>query len=182
MKPPERIETKRLILRIPHMDDAPVIFERYTQDVEVTRYLVWRPHKDVKESFVIIDLILKLWEEGEAYSYAITLKDLDTVIGMLALHPEKFKVGLGYVLARDSWGKGYMTEAVRAMVNWLMAQPDVYRVFAVCDAENISSARGMEKAGMTREGLLRRYIVHPNISDEPRDCYMYAVVKQVNVV
>jgi RimJ/RimL family protein N-acetyltransferase len=43
--------------------------------------------------------------------------------------------------------------------------------------ENIASARVMEKAGMAREGLLRRYVVHPNISAEPRDAYLYAVVR-----
>jgi [ribosomal protein S5]-alanine N-acetyltransferase len=35
----------------------------------------------------------------------------------------------------------------------------------------------MEKVGMQREGILRKYIVHPNISDEPRDSFMYAIVK-----
>ena len=48
---------------------------------------------------------------------------------------------------------------------------------ATCDAENNASARAMEKAGLTREGMLRRYIVHPNVSSEPRDSYMYAVTR-----
>ena len=70
-----------------------------------------------------------------------------------------------------------MTEAVRGVIAWALAQPEIYRVAAVCDVENIASARVMEKAGMVREGLLQKYMIHPNISDVPRDCYMYAVVK-----
>jgi RimJ/RimL family protein N-acetyltransferase len=177
MNPPEQFETERLILRKPRIDDAPVIFATYAQDAEVTRYMTWRPHKNVDETFRIVELMLKLWEEGNAYSYMITLKDLDFAIGMIAMHPDGFKVGLGYVLARPHWGKGYTPEAALAVTNWLLKQPDVYRVFAICDVENLASARVMEKAGMVREGLLGKYIVHPNISEVPRDSYMYAIVK-----
>ena len=68
MKPPERIETERLILRKPCMDDAPAIFSAYAQDLVVTRYMTWRPHKNVEETCRIVELMLKLWNEGEAYS------------------------------------------------------------------------------------------------------------------
>ena len=63
------------------------------------------------------------------------------------------------------------------MIDWALEQPEIFRIQAVCDVENIGSARVMEKAGMEREGTLRRYVLHPNISDEPRDVYMYAIVK-----
>jgi RimJ/RimL family protein N-acetyltransferase len=177
MNPPDHFDTARLLLRIPRRDDAPAIFAAYAQDEEVTRYLTWRPHKSVEETYAIRDLMAKLWQEGGAFSYAITLKGDDTIIGMIAIHPDGFKVSLGYVLARPHWGKGYMTEAVRAVTDWLLRQPDIYRVFATCDVENPASARVMEKAGMKYEGLLRRYMIHPNISEEPRDCLMYARVR-----
>lgn len=96
---------------------------------------------------------------------------------MLEIHTKWFKLEIGYGMARTHWDKGYMTEALRAVINWAFTQPDVYRVQALCDVDNIGSARVMEKAGMTREGLLRRYVLHPNISDEPRDAYLYAIVK-----
>lgn len=177
MKPPERFDTERLILRKPRMDDAPAIFTSYAQDTEVTRYMTWRPHKNVEETYSIVELMLKLWDEGKAYSYVVTLKNLDEAIGMIAMHPEGFKVSIGYVLARSHWGKGYMTEAAQAIINWLLEQPEIYRVYATCDVENPASARVMEKVGMIREGLLRKHIIHPNISDEPRDSYIYAIVK-----
>jgi [ribosomal protein S5]-alanine N-acetyltransferase len=58
-----------------------------------------------------------------------------------------------------------------------MRQPDVWRIGDVCDVENVGSARVMEKAGLTREGLLRRWMMHPNVSDAPRDCFIYARVR-----
>ena len=177
MNPPERIETERLTLRKPRRDDAPMIFSAYAQDLEVTRYMTWHPHKSVGETYRIVELMLKLWDEGKAYSYVITLKNSDSAIGMISMHPEGFKVSIGYVLARPYWSKGYTTEAALAVTNWLLKQPDIYRVFATCDVENPASARVMEKVGMQCEGILRKYIVHPNISDEPRDSFIYAIVK-----
>jgi RimJ/RimL family protein N-acetyltransferase len=177
MNPPDQMETERLILRKPRADDAPAIFSAYAQDAEVTRYMTWRPHRNVEETYRIIELMLKLWDEGEAYSYVITLKNSDSVIGMISMHPEGFRVAIGYVLARPYWSRGYITEAALAVTNWLLKQPDIYRVFATCDVENPASARVMEKVGMQCEGILRRYIVHPNVSAEPRDSYIYAIVK-----
>lgn len=177
MNPPEQFQTERLILRKPRTDDAPAIFTACAQDPEVTRYMTWRPHKNVEETYSIVKLMLKLWDEGNAYSYVITFGGSDSVIGMIAMHPDGFKVGIGYVLARAHWSKGYMTEAVRAVAGWALRQSDIYRVFAVCDVENQASARVMEKAGMSREGILRRNSLHPNAGEEPRDSFIYAVVK-----
>lgn len=56
----------------------------------------------------------------------------------------------------------------------LDAVPSVSRVWAVCDVENRASARVLEKIGMRFEGILARWSIHPNLSDEPRDCRGYA--------
>jgi ribosomal-protein-alanine N-acetyltransferase len=70
-----------------------------------------------------------------------------------------------------------MTEALTPIVEWALAQPRIFRVWATCDIENRRSARVLEKVGMQFEGVLRRYVVHPNVSDEPRDALLYARVK-----
>jgi [ribosomal protein S5]-alanine N-acetyltransferase len=177
MEVPETIQTERLLLRKPRVEDAPAVFEGYAQDPEVTRYLVWKPHKNVQETEQFLSACERLWRTRKDFAYAITIKDSKTLIGMLGLHPMNLKIEVGYALARPYWGQGYMTEVLRAVIDWAFTQSDIFRVQAMCDVENIGSARVMEKAGMTREGLLRRYVLHPNISNEPRDAYLYAVVK-----
>jgi [ribosomal protein S5]-alanine N-acetyltransferase len=62
-------------------------------------------------------------------------------------------------------------------VAWALTQPAIFRIGSVCDVDNIGSARVMEKSGLVREGLLRRWLIHPNISPEPRDCFLYALVR-----
>lgn len=70
-----------------------------------------------------------------------------------------------------------MPEAVGAVIGWALNRENIYRVWAACDVDNATSIRVLEKVRMQREGLLRRWVVHPNIGKEPRDCYVYAIAK-----
>ena len=177
MKMPESIETERLILRKPRLDDAHAIFQGWTQDQEVTRYLTWRPHEQIQQTQEFLRGCIHSSEGEMRFPYAITLKENRQVIGIIDPRIEGPKVGIGYGAARAYWGKGYVTEATRAIIDWAFQQPSIYRVYATTDLENSASRRVLEKVGMQCEGILRKYILHPNISDIPRDSYMYAITK-----
>ena len=177
MQLPTVIETPRLILRPPTLADAPAIYESYARDPEVTRYMEWRPHESLADTEAFLHAHTARGPAGEELLWALTLKGDERVIGMIALHPAGFRVGIGYVLGRAYWGRGLMTEAARTLVALTLAQPEVFRVWAVCDVDNLASARVLEKAGLVREGVLRRWSLHPNISAEPRDSFCYAKVR-----
>lgn len=171
---PERIETERLVLRRPVATDARAIFEEYAQDPEVSRYVMWRPHANLDETIAFVARCQAGWDAGNDLSWAITLAGDDRAVGMIGARPRGHMVDIGYVLARRLWGRGITAEAARAVVETAFRDPDVHRVWAVCDVENRASARVMEKIGMTHEGVLRKWIVHPNLSRSPRDVLCYA--------
>ncbi len=175
-RPPEILETERLRLRPARVADAEAIFAAYAQDPEATRYLTWAPHRSVEETRQFLVFCEEEWEKDSSYPWVILDKESGELLGMIHLSIRGHRADLGYVLARPHWGKGIMTEAGRAVVDWALAQDSIYRVWAVCDVENLASARVMEKLGMQREGVLRRWIRRPNC-DTPRDCYCYAIVK-----
>jgi [ribosomal protein S5]-alanine N-acetyltransferase len=177
MSLPTIIETERLVLRPPRMDDAGAVFNSYATDEDVARYVTWRPHTSIAETEEFLRRTLASTENGTSLTWAITLRGDDTLRGMIAVRPHVYKADAGYVLARPFWGRGYATEALRAVVDYAFKNPRMYRVWAVCDVENVASARVMEKAGMSFEGTLRRYQIHPNISPEPRDARCYARVR-----
>jgi len=177
MRPPEIIETPRLTLRPPVMADAEAIFTGYAQDAEVTKYMIWRPHMDIEETRDFIRRCVLGWEENSAYPWIITRKEDGRLIGMIESRIKVYSMDIGYVLARAHWGQGYTLEAARPIVNWGLEQGGIFRVWALCDIDNLASARVMEKIGMQREGILRRWSLHPNVSDEPRDVYCYSIVK-----
>lgn len=176
MKPPESMESPRLILRQPVMEDAGAIFEQYARDAEVTRYLVWRPHRYVDETREFLRRCKTVWRDGSAFPWAIVRKKDGRLMGMIEARIDGHAVNLGFVLAKSYWGNGYTPEAVRSVIDWAASEIGLFRVWAVCDIENRPSARVLEKAGMEREGILRRWLVLPNRSDAPRDCYCYAKV------
>jgi [ribosomal protein S5]-alanine N-acetyltransferase len=181
VKPPTHIETARLTLRKSVPADTPLIYEAYARDPEVTRYLTWRPHRTVADGEEPAARRLAAWESGEAFSWVIALREGGEVVGMISMRPDGWRVDLGYVLARGYWGRGLMTEAARAVIDYALSEPEVFRAWAVCDVENPASARVLEKAGMRREGILRRWALHPNMGDEPRDCFCYARIKDEEV-
>ena len=177
VNPPKTLKTERLRLRKAKLADAEPIFREYAQDPEVTRYVSWGAHADLDETREYVRMCLLAWDVGKAFHWVIERNDDKQVLGMMIARAGGEKWELGYVLARAHWGQGYMTEALKALIIWGLKQKEIYRIWAVCDVDNVASARVMEKAGMQREGILRRWSVHPNLSPEPRDSYCYAIVK-----
>lgn len=174
---PDGFETARLVLRPIADGDAGPIFEGYAQDAEVARFLVWRPHRSRADTDAYIARCLAK-RPDEARTYVLAGREDGAVRGAFDLRrDDASRMGFGYVLARRWWGRGLMPEALAAVADWALAQPGVFRISALCDVENRASARVMEKAGLAREGLLRRRILCPNVADEPRDCFLYARVR-----
>lgn len=174
---PETLETNRLRLRRAAPTDAEQIFRAYARDPEVTRFLVWRPHSSVDTVRQFLEDCDVRWIKGQAYPYVIALKENAELIGMIEIRPNGHRADFGFGLARKHWGKGLMPEAISTVVKLGLSQPRIYRMEATCDIDNRASARALEKAGLVREGVLRKYIIHPNISDEPRDSLLYAITK-----
>jgi [ribosomal protein S5]-alanine N-acetyltransferase len=171
------LETSRLRLRPPTLLDAPALFEGYARDPQVARYMTWRPHRSVRNTQVYLRRLLVAWQRGESQPWVITAREGGWPLGVIELRPSGHRAEIGYVLGRSWWGQGFMTEAARAVVAWGLSRPTIYRVWAVTDVDNRASARVLEKAGMTREGRLRSWLIHPNLGPEPRDCWCYARVR-----
>lgn len=172
---PAILNTERLLLRSPVPADAAPIFESYARLPEVSRYMMWRPHSQLATVEAFIGECIVAFQSGVRLPYILALAGLPHApIGMLEARPLGHSVELGYVLAPAFWGQGLMPEAIAALTNRALAEPLVFRVQAFCDVENVNSQRALEKCGFVREGRHERFSVHPNMSAEPRACYMYA--------
>jgi len=179
LRPPAKFATARLVARQPRVDDAAAVFASYAGDPEVTRYLNWRAYARVEPLEVFLRESVANWEKGAGHlTWMLCLKGTDTPIGSIGVTLEEGgRAVFGYVLAKKFWGHGFAAEALAFLVDWVLAQPTVHRAWAYCDAANPASVRVMEKAGMVREGVLRRWHVCPNLGPEPRDCVVCAKVK-----
>jgi RimJ/RimL family protein N-acetyltransferase len=176
---PERTwRTARLTARPACVDDAQVLFNSQTSDPVVARYLSWRPHREVGETIAFLRRCEAAWADGSAFPWCLWLSQTDELLGMIEVRVRPPKMDLGYGLARRWWKQGFMAEALRHVVAWGLAQPEIHRVWATCDVENGASARALERVGMQREGVLRKWEVKPSLGDEPRDCFCYSKVKE----
>lgn len=143
----------------------------------MSRYVSWPRHRSIADAHAFLRHAIARVEEGSERHWVITRRASERLLGTIALRMQGHRVELGYVLAREYWGQGFATEAAGAVVVWALAQPEIYRVGAVCDVDNTASLRVLEKIGMQREGRLRAWAIMPNISQTPRDCWCYARVK-----
>src|ERR1700756_441894 len=151
---PDTFETARLLLRPVKFVDVDAIFGSYAQDEEVTRYLIWRPHRSRSETRAYVERCIATPAEVER-TYMLVGRGDNVIRGAFALRQRApHRLDCGYVLARPWWRQGLMTEALTAVTDWGLRQPAIFRIGAVCDVENIGSARVLEKAGFVREGVL----------------------------
>lgn len=175
MFPPFNWKTKRLDFRPPTPDDAPYIFN-YASNTKVCKYLSWPPHQALKDTNRYLKSCFNRWQDRSELTWVIHFEK--KFIGMLALRISGFKADFGYVFHPDFWGNGFATEAVLGLKTEVFKNPSIYRFFAVCDVENLASARVLEKAGLEFEGILRAYLYHPNISRHPRDVKCYSSIRK----
>ncbi len=171
---PDRFVTNRLVLRPLQVADAAQVFETYAADIEITRFLTWTPHRSASQTVAYLAGCVAT-PVDRLRSYALTSRNDGTPQGAFDLRriaPHRLEFGM--VLARRAWSHGLMSEALRAVVNWASAQAAVWRIGATCDVENGASARVMQQDGLLPEGVLRRWAIHPNLGDRPRDCLAFA--------
>ena len=178
-RPPASFATARLSARMPRADDAAAVFAAYANDPEVTRYLSWRAYERLEPLAAFLREAVAHWEKGDGHlAWLLCLKGTETPIGSIGMTLEGGgKAMFGYVLGKKFWGNGFAAEALTLLVDWALAQPTLYRAWAYCDVENPASVRVMEKAGMVREGILRRWHICPTLGPAPRDCTVCAKVK-----
>jgi RimJ/RimL family protein N-acetyltransferase len=172
---PLSFQTARLTARLPVPSDGEHIFAAYASRPEVSRYMMWRPHADLATTVAFITDCMAAARAGTRFPYVLARSETSQVpIGMLEARPLGHKVDLGYVLAPDHWGHGYMPEAISVLAAHALNEAGFFRVQAFCDVENLPSRRALEKAGFVCEGRHERFVVHPNLDPEPRPCFMYA--------
>lgn len=167
MFPP--IETDRLLIRTPRLDDAPALLAR-RNDPEVARLQSWEGPLVPNAAAAIVESSIAMGGPVPGEWWMATICERGgTPVGDLAIHPTwgGRTVEIGYTLDRSRWGLGYATEAVDALVDRLFDDPATTRITGMLHPENVASARVLERAGFLFEGHTRAsYWVGDKVSDD----------------
>jgi len=185
------LETERLLLRRIRRDDTPDVFE-YASDPEVARYTTWEAHTSLADSEQFVTWVVNgytkpdgdTWTirgyehpESASFSWGLVLKESGKLIGTMGMSVNRrdSRAEIGYAIGRRYWGMGLTTEATKAVIRYGFEELGLNRIEARCDPANIGSARVMEKAGMTFEGVLREQMFSKGRYD---DLKIYSILRR----
>ncbi len=176
------LETERLVLRELRESDADAVFQIFGDDA-VTRYYDLATFTDVAQARQLLARMNARNASGDALRWGIALRENDALIGTGGFNSFVrgwFRAGIGYDLAQAYWNKGYMTEALSAMVRYGFEKLEsagmpLNRIEALVAPGNDASVRVLTKIGFRREGILREYGFWKN---RYWDLEMFALLKQ----
>ena len=150
------LTTERLTLRPITQDDAQAMFDTWAGDARVTKYLTWGPHKTAEVTARVVAEWVKCYEQADFYQWVL---DLDGkilgAISVVRLDERSNVAELGYCMGVAAWNQGFMTEAARAVIEFLFNEVGANRIVIEHAVKNPASGRVAEKCGMTYEGTKR---------------------------
>jgi len=152
------IETGRLLLREVLESDAPEYFI-LRSDERILEYIGREPATELSEAVAHIRLVAEGIAINDKINWGICLKENpDKIIGTIGywrFTPQHHRVELGYVLMPEHWRKGYMKEAILAVLDYAFDVMKVHSIEANIDPENLASAAVLKAAGFVQEGHVR---------------------------
>ena len=169
------LETERLILRPMRVSDAPDMFD-YAKRPDVTRYLLWSPHRDLAYTKRYLEYLAGRYRLGMHYEWALIHKGDGRMIGTCGfanIDCTHNSGELGYVLNPDYHGQGLVPEAARRVMKFGFSVLGLHRIEARYMVENGASRSVMEKLGMRDEGVRREAML---VKGEYRDIGTYAIL------
>ena len=155
---PERLKTDRLVLRVRTIADAEDI-HAYASLPEVSYPAGFPPVKTLEDEIYYLEHILPERNEKDNLpaGYGIVVKGTDTIIGSVDFprRHEDDVLEIGYILHPDYWGRGYVPEAARTLIDLAFKELNLHKIELTCFGYNVQSQRVAEKLGFTLEARIR---------------------------
>ena len=153
----QTLKTNRLTLRRYTIDDAEMMYKNWAYDSRVTKYLTWEPHSSVNATRELLKIWCADYEKEDNYNWVIEYGG--KIIGSISVVNQSQRdefAEIGYCIGFDYWGKGIMTEAAKAVIDFLF-KVGFNRISIEHAVKNPGSGKVAEKCGMTLEGTKRQY-------------------------
>lgn len=159
-----KLTTERLTLRKLKLTDIPLYYEKLASQEEISQYMLWEPHKDMNETIEYITKEVESYEKQVNYKWAITQKGENDIIGVIALlrfDEKENSCSFAYMLAKEHWNKGYVTEALKRVMEFAFLELGVERIEVDHLADNVASGKVMQKVGMEWIGIQKDKYTKP---------------------
>jgi len=147
------LETKRLIIRPISLEDQNDIFE-YRRDKDINKFQAWIPETIVDVKTFIGDTAKQINVPYTWFQFVIVERQTQSIIGDLGIHfldKENRQVEIGCTLNKNFQNKGYATESVKRVIDFLFKELRKHRIITSIDPNNMSSIRLVERIGFRKE-------------------------------
>ena len=171
------LELSRLVLRPVRENDLQDIWE-YVNDPKISRYTAWSCHQEIETTKSYLNKVLKNYSDGNTENWGLELKSTGKFIGMAGfaeISDEHNRGEIGYVLSRNYWNQGLISEAIHQIVREGFCVLNLEKILGRCISENFSSKRVLEKSGFLKEGHFRRHYMKDGIL---RDIEVFGILRQ----
>ena len=162
------IEGERVRLRWLTTNDVNSLFSIFS-DPKVMRYWSSLPLADVAAAEKLLAEIHSYFEKRNLFQWGVARQTDNRIIGtctLFHLDPDNRRAEIGYALGSENWGKGYMGDALKLLLNFCFDNLNLHRLEADVDPQNTASIKVLERLGFQREGYLReRWLVGGNVQD-----------------
>jgi len=172
-----KFETKRLVLRRIEEGDYAGMFE-YSADLDVTKFLVWKPHATIDETKKHIAELQKRYENGQFYDWGMVYKENGSFVGTCGFTSFDLSRNIcevGYVLSKNYWGMGLMPEALDPIMEFAFGYLGFEKIEARFLDGNARSKKVMEKVGMIHEKTEHKGIF---VKDGYKTVYTYSISRE----
>ena len=174
--PRRPIKTERLVLQPASVAQVPALVKAIDASrPHLARFLGWASVNRFEDTLRVMARLEPAWEEGSAFHFVIVHAGVAS--GMVSLRRNQdmpSEGNVGYWIAESICGRGLMTEAVTALVEFGFRTVGLHRIELRADVENGASQRVAEKVGMRREGRARGALVRP--PGDAHDAFLYGMV------
>lgn len=144
-----RLETERLVLRKLKTNDAEEVYKNWTSDEEVSKYMRWSTHKSIEETKCWLKEEEENYKKNDYYTWGIELKGIDELIGSIGAfyREDDDRYEIGYGIGKKYWRKGYTSEALKRVMEYLINEVGIKRFKSVHAKLNPASGAVMQKVG-----------------------------------
>lgn len=180
--PPYELITPRLRLRAGEATDAEPLFENYTGSEKTSVYLQRKPHASVSDTRSMLEAWgRKSWKTDGRFAWVISEEEDSEAKGLILLVTKGNTAEIHFGIAAPLWGRGLVTEAVQAVMDWIATSSDINEVATVCDYEHVASAKVLSKSGFTRRELIPNHLFLPSFGTK-RSCWHFVWKRNIGKV
>ena len=174
----KRIVTDNLILRKFKEEDYQEMYDNWASNENVAKNAGWPVHKKIESTKKLVKIWVDEYKEDNIFNWIIVEKASKKAIGSITVIVKDLNnrvCEIGYNIGESWWNKGYGTEAIKYVIDYLF-NLDLFDVItAACFDDNPASAKVLEKNNFVKEGLLRNRII---INNKKKNLLQFSLIKE----